>query len=271
MNDFSAIAPTYRESSSAQRAASGLVFDLLAIGPRDDVLDLGCGTGHLTQKIAAMTSGAVAGTDPSPGMIAEARREAPAIPFRVEAAEALDEPASYDVIFCNSAFHWFVDPARVLANCLAALRPGGRMAIQAPARRDYCPEFIAAVEALRRDARTRDVSAGFTSPWLFLESADEYAQLFREAGFRVASATIETLTERCTPAKAMGVFETGAAAGYLNPASYEGGADEAYLAAARSVIAGGLRAQVDGAGFMSLTFNRIYLLAVKPGDRRPRA
>ena len=41
MNDFSSIAPTYRQSSSAQRAASGLVFDLLAIGPCDDVLDLG--------------------------------------------------------------------------------------------------------------------------------------------------------------------------------------------------------------------------------------
>ncbi|MFL5264631.1 MAG: methyltransferase domain-containing protein, partial [Anaeromyxobacteraceae bacterium] len=53
------------------------------------------------------------------------------------APEALP-PAAFDVVFCNSALHWFKETARALAACRRALRPGGRMAMQAPARQDYC-------------------------------------------------------------------------------------------------------------------------------------
>ena len=97
------------------------------------------------------------GVDPSPGMVREARGGAgddDGLEFHVAGGETLDMPARFDAIFCNSALQWFRDPPRALANCRAALRAGGRMAVQAPARSSYCPNFLRAVDALAADPRT---------------------------------------------------------------------------------------------------------------------
>ena len=265
MSDFSSIAPKYRQTATLQKSAAERVFDLLAIGPAEAVLDLGCGTGHLTNQIRQKTSGKVLGLDPAEGMIAEARRQAAAdVEFQVGTAEELDRPDSFDAIFCNSAFQWFRDPPRVLANCLNALRPGGRMAIQAPARHDYCPNFLAAVDGLHRDPRTQATFAHFRPPWHFLETADAYAELFRQAGFVVVFSAIEEVTQRCPPTKALEMFESGAAAGYLNPARYGAPWPEGFAAAARETIARGFERQAGADGLLDLKFFRIYLLARRP-------
>lgn len=265
MNDFTAIAPSYRQTATVQQSASERLLAMLALSRADDVLDLGCGTGHITQAIRALTDGRVAGLDPSEGMIAEARRNAEeAIEFHTGPVETLHMPGSFDAIFCNSAFQWFRDPRRALANCLAALRPGGRMALQAPARADYCPNFTRATDALRHDSRTAETYSRFRSPWFFLETAQDYAALFTQAGFDVLSAEIEEVAQRCTPAKALEVFNSGAAAGYLNPACYDVPFPPDYPAAARDVIARDLHAQAGADGLLDLNFYRIYLLARKP-------
>ena len=122
---------------------------MLGFERTDDVLDLGCGTGHLAQEIRVLTDGRVVGIDLSPEMIALAREAAPeGIEFLTGAAEELDMPGEFDAILCNSAFQWFTDEPRALANCFAALRPGGRMAMQVPARHEYCPTFVRAVATL---------------------------------------------------------------------------------------------------------------------------
>ena len=272
MSDFSSIAPTYRQTATLQKSAAERVFDLLAIGPADTVLDLGCGTGHLANQIRQKTSGRILGLDPSAGMIAEARRQAAAhVEFQVGTAEELDFPDSFDAIFCNSAFQWFRDPPRALANCFAALRSGGRMAIQAPARREYCPNFLAAVDGLSRDPRTQATFAHFRPPWLFLETAGAYADLFRQAGFDVVSSAIEEVKQRCSPAKAFETFESGAAAGYLNPACYAVPWPEDFPAVAREILARGFERQAGADGQLDLTFFRIYLLARRPPSRMERA
>lgn len=262
MSDFSSIAPKYKQTATLQKSAAERVFDLLAIGKTDAVLDLGCGTGHLTNQIRQKTSGRVLGLDPAEGMIAEARRQvAPDVEFQVGAAENLNLPGQFDAIFCNSAFQWFRDPPRALAGCFAALRPEGRMAIQAPARVVYCPNFIAAVDGLRRDPRTQAVFARFKSPWVFFETAEAYADLFRSAGFTVASASIEEVQQRCSPAKAFEMFESGAAAGYLNPACYDAPWPENFPAVAREILAREFERQAVADGLIDLLFFRIYLLA----------
>jgi len=186
------------------------------------------------------------------------------IKLRIEAVEDLDERACYDAIFCNSVLQWLTDPPRALANCHRALRPGGRMAAQAPARRNYCPNFTRAVAGLAEDESTRAGWSRFRSPWFFLETAQEYADLFEAAGFEVLDAEIREVTDRCSPEKAMEVFDSGAAAGYLNPACYEGGVGDDYLARARAVVAERLGAQADTEGLIDVTFHRVYVLARKP-------
>jgi len=265
VNDFSHISSCYERDSLVQKSAADRLISLLDIGRDDDVLDLGCGTGSLTRAMRALTAGKVVGVDPSPGMIreADANRGGLNISFTVNNAEHLDYHDTFSVIFCNSAFQWFQDPARALRNCQHALRPGGRMGIQAPANKAYCPNFLAAMDAVAADSRTAALFAGFRPPWQFLDSADEYGSLFKGAGFAVPFAKIEMVSTMHPPDEVMTIFESGAAAGYLNQEYYSTTLDRAYTQTFREVVKGSFQRQANAAGMVELVFNRIYLIAIK--------
>jgi trans-aconitate methyltransferase len=172
-------------------------------------------------------------------------------------------PAQFDAIFCNSAFQWFTDEPRALANCFAALRENGRMAMQAPARNDYCPQFVRAVATLAADPRTADTWSHFSTPWTFYETGEEYGRLFSAAGFSVVAAEMEELREHTPPERALEMFESGAAAGYLNPECYDVPLTQEYAAAARELILADFRAQASAGGLVELLFYRVYVLARK--------
>jgi len=262
--DFSEIAARYERDSLIQKSAAEKLFGLLAIGGDDDVLDLGCGTGNLTRKIRGMTGGRVVGVDPREGMAREAANQAGAGISHVDmGAEELGFENEFDVIFCNSAFQWFRDPQAALRNCFSTLRKGGRMGIQAPARQAYCPNFLSAIERVALDCRTRETFAGFTPPWLFLETAAEYESLFANAGFTVPFAKIEELKTQHTTDEVLTIFESGAAAGYLNQAFYNSRIDDAYGEYFRKILKEAFAGQAGEHGYVELVFNRIYLLAVK--------
>lgn len=262
--DFSYISVRYEHDSLIQKSAAEKLFSLLNINGVEDVLDLGCGTGLLTRKIRGMTVGRVVGVDPSEGMIREAAAKAgDDISHRVMAAEDLAFENEFDVIFCNSAFQWFKQPLKALQNCYNALRKGGRIGIQAPARSLYCPNFINAIEAVSRNERTRETFAAFKPPWLFMETADEYGELFTRSGFTVPFARIEELETLHSAEEIMTIFESGAAAGYLNQAFYETSIDAEYGDNFRKIVKEFFAGQVAESGKVELLFNRIYLVAVK--------
>ncbi len=268
MNNFTTIAPKYQQTAVLQKSASEQLFDMLSISRTDDVLDLGCGTGHLTRKIRSFTKGVVVGIDPSEGMVTVAQRNnQDGIAFHVQPAENLDMVDQFDVIFCNSAFQWFRNPSLAISNCYSALSPGGRMAMQAPARNDYCPNFVLAVCSLREHPDTQETFAHFHSPWFFLETAEEYADIFAKAGFSVVSSAIETVRQRSTPTRAFEMFEmfeSGAAAGYLNPDCYNVMLPSKYISIARGLIERQFESQAAHDGDVELTFHRIYLLGRRP-------
>jgi ubiquinone/menaquinone biosynthesis C-methylase UbiE len=261
--DFSAIASRYEQTASVQQSAAEVLLRLLEINGGEDVLDLGCGTGHITRTIRERTAGRVVGADPAPGMIAAAvkGRTGADIAFIVKTAEELPFRSAFDVVFCNSAFQWFRDPHWALANCHRALRHGGRIGIQAPAREIYSPTFVAAVEHVAKDPRTAATFGRFSSPWLFLETEREYASLFRAAGFQVVFTRIETVRERHTPKEVFRVFASGAIAGYLSRAAYAGGFDDAYAAAFQEVVRDAFAAMAETDGMLELVFHRVYLVA----------
>jgi trans-aconitate methyltransferase len=262
--DFSGIAARYEKDSLIQKSAAEKLIALLAIGGNDNVLDLGCGTGNLTRKIRGMTSGRVAGIDPSEGMIqAAANQGGKDICYTVMGAEDLDIINQFDVIFCNSAFQWFKNSQAALRNCHCALRKGGRMGIQAPARQIYCPNFISAVDAVACSPLTRETFARFNAPWIFLETANEYVSLFVDAGFCVPFAKIEELKTLHTADEVMTIFESGATAGYLNQAFYESRIDAEYTGNFRRIVKEVFDEQAGESAMVELVFNRIYLVAVK--------
>lgn len=259
--DFTRISKEYEQISSVQKAGADILLDLLKIHGNEDVLDLGCGPGNLTRKIRALTAGRVHGIDPSEGMIREAAANGHSITFERKSAEALDSGPEFDVIFCNSAFMWFTDPVKSLANMKRALRPGGRAGMQAPATQEYGPNFIRAMRRVALDPRTRDTWAAFKSPWFFLETAEEYAQLFERAGFTVRWAALQTVITKHTPEEAFGVYLSGAAAAYLNEQYYEKPFSPGYKEAVGEIVQKSLASEAAPDGMVQLAFNRIFIIA----------
>ncbi|WP_202319022.1 class I SAM-dependent methyltransferase [Archaeoglobus neptunius] len=251
----------YEKYATVQKSASEILLKLLKIGENDDVLDLGCGTGHLTRKIRSLTKGRVVGIDPSEGMIREAIEKSKGldITYEIKSAENMDYEEGFDVIFCNSAFQWFKDPEKAIKNCYRSLKRSGRIGTQAPAKKIYCPNFIEAIEMMKRDKRTEKIFAHFREPWFFLETAEEYKSLFERCGFKV----MFSITTEHTPEDVFKILSSGAIAGYLNQDCYEVELTEDYISAFMEIVKKAFERQSDENGMVKLKFNRVFLIAVK--------
>src|ERR1700733_15356167 len=84
------------------------LIDLLEPQPGERILDLGCGTGHLTAQIAARGV-EILGLDASASMIAQARQNYPRLKFVLADARALTFEQPFDAVFSNAALHWIPD------------------------------------------------------------------------------------------------------------------------------------------------------------------
>ena len=266
MSDFSSIASFYREKSLVQASAGSKLTEMLAIPPDADILDAGCGAGNLTADLRDLTSGSVVGIDPSAGMIRQSREAYPGseIEFRVMGAEELDYDNNFDILFCSSAFQWFRQPEAVLTRFHRALRPGGRVGMQAPATSNYCPNFIRAIDHCRHLQQLDTVFAGFRSPWFFLETADAYGELFSQAGFRVLHCRIEAEHGEYTVDQAVGIFRSGAAAGFLNQAYYAAPLPDDFAEQVLHGIMASFEEQAAPQGVVHLLFHRVFVVAEKP-------
>jgi trans-aconitate methyltransferase len=107
---------------------SELATDLVTwLGPRagERILDLGCGTGTLTERIAH-EGASVTGVDRSPQMIESARAKYVDLRFEVEDGQDLEYAGEFDAVFSNAALHWMPRAEDVVRGVERALVPGGR-------------------------------------------------------------------------------------------------------------------------------------------------
>jgi ubiquinone/menaquinone biosynthesis C-methylase UbiE len=263
MERFDEIASRYRQTSLVQASAGAKLIELLDIPQNADILDVGCGTGNLTAELAKRTTGKVTGVDPSGEMVrvASAAFSNERTRFMKTDADGIGFEGEFDIVYCNSAFQWFRNPGRFLENAGRALRPGGRIGMQAPARHDYCPAFIEAIETCCENPEIGKVFSGFRAPWFFLETEDGYRSLFEQAGFRVLFCTIEESRSRRTPQQVFDVFCSGAKAGYLDPACYDQPLPEGFESPFLDGIMHAFDHQADNNGMIDLMFHRIYVVA----------
>jgi trans-aconitate methyltransferase len=142
------------------------------------ILDLGCGSGQLTGKIAE--SGAdVTGLDRSEEMIAEARRNFPSLKFEIGDAANFTVDGHFDAVFSNAALHCVKDADGAAASVARALRSGGRFVLEMGGKGNN----KAVLDAVR------EVAGPVETPWYF-PSVGEYASVLERHGFEIAFATL---------------------------------------------------------------------------------
>jgi SAM-dependent methyltransferase len=115
------------------------------------LLDVGTGTGALARVALRRVSpgGSVVGVDPNDGMLAVARRLAPALDVRRGVAERLPvDDDEIDCLACQFALMFFEDAARAIAEMARVVRPGGRVAVATWAAVEESPGYAAMVDLL---------------------------------------------------------------------------------------------------------------------------
>ena len=158
------------------------VVELLAPKPGERILDLGCGTGHLTAQIAE--SGAeVMGIDSSEDMVRVASENFPHLHFEVADARSLPFKCEFDAVFSNAVLHWVRPPEAVVDSVRRALRPGARFVAEFGGENNIRTIMSAVGEAL--DAVERNGTEVYR-PNKYFPPLDEYVSLLESRDFRVA-------------------------------------------------------------------------------------
>ncbi len=153
------------------------VLQLLEPVRGERILDVGCGDGVLTRKIAE-TGCSVVGLDSSPDFCRAAR----ALGLEVVESSADEMPFSgeFDAVFSNAALHWMKDAGRVVRSIARALRPGGRFVAEMGGH--GCVETIKS--ALIDELDRRGFDGDGASPWYF-PTPEQYSAHLTAAGFDV--------------------------------------------------------------------------------------
>jgi SAM-dependent methyltransferase len=153
----------------------------VAAGQR--VLDVACGTGVLARALVERVGpgGSVVGLDINEGMLAVARRKAPAIEWRQGAAEALPfADASFDAVVSQFGLMFFQDRPKAIREMLRVLRPGGRLTVAVWDSLERTPGYAAFVSLLQR-LFGEETAGALRSPFV-LGDTHALRSLFRDGG-----------------------------------------------------------------------------------------
>jgi trans-aconitate methyltransferase len=158
------------------------VLDLLAPRAGERILDLGCGDGALTERIA-MTGASVVGLDSSPEFVAAA--QARGLDVHLGDAQKLDLIGGFDAVFSNAALHWMPNYDAVIAGVHRMLVPGGRFVAEFGGHGNVAAIVVAIGAVLH--ARGLDVRTW--SPWYF-PTPQEYRERLEAGGFSVETIAL---------------------------------------------------------------------------------
>jgi trans-aconitate methyltransferase len=162
------------------RFVSDLGEPLLAMlnpQPKELILDLGCGDGALSEKIAASGCTLYA-VDTSFAQIEATKKRG--LQALVMDGQQLSFKQPFDAVFTNAALHWMKQPERVVAGVWNVLKSGGRFVGEFGGKGNVQKIRAALHAALRR----RGIDAEPIDPWYY-PSPEEYSALLRKFGFTV--------------------------------------------------------------------------------------
>jgi len=172
----------YERASAHQKEWGAKLVAELDLRGTERVLDLGCGDGTLSARIADLVPGGeVVGIDASRGMIAAAQSKVRKnLRFLLMDIDEMNYVERFDAVLSNATLHWIKDHKRLLRNVGRALRKEGSLRFNF-AGKGNCSHFFSVV----REAMAAEEFAvhfeGFDWPW-YTPSVAEYSALTEASG-----------------------------------------------------------------------------------------
>ncbi|HEY9738602.1 MAG TPA: class I SAM-dependent methyltransferase, partial [Trichocoleus sp.] len=182
----------YQDSHSFVWQYGEALLDLLSPQKGEFILDLGCGTGQLTDAIA-QRGAQVLGIDGDVNMVTQAQQNYPELQFQVADARHFVLPTPVDAVFSNAVLHWIEaqDQEWVAERIWQVLKPGGRFVAEFGGK-GCIQSILDAIQIVRSNLGLGRPSA---APWYF-PSVGEHASLLEKQDFEVSFAA---LFDRPTP------------------------------------------------------------------------
>ena len=239
---------TYARNARFVSDLGSSVLELLAPKAGERILDLGCGDGVLTKKLADLGC-QVIGADSSLAQVDAARKLG--LTAYVMNAEDLSFQEEFDAVFSNAVLHWIKRADPMISAVYRALKHGGRFVAECGGYGCINKIRTALVEALNR----RGIDGEAQVPWYY-PTPEDYGARLERAGFRVDSIV---LIPRPTPLPGdiIPFIETFGQS-FLNALPVE--ARPAYLQEVRAVLEPQLR---DSNGIWIADYTRLRFAATK--------
>jgi trans-aconitate 2-methyltransferase len=169
----------YHQFQSDRFAPFEDLLSLVKIREGLSVVDLGCGTGELTRRLAdALPESEVVGIDSSVEML-ERAREQTREGLRFERGSIESVEGQWDLVFSHAAIHWIDDHRFLIPRLLSLVRPDGQLAVQLPSNHTHASHTLITEIASEEPFRTALGGWSRVSPVL---SISEYAELLHRNG-----------------------------------------------------------------------------------------
>ncbi len=192
---------SYDRISGPMQTLGVAVLDRLELSGDETVLDAGCGSGRITEKlIERLPRGHAIAMDASSSMVAAARerlgpeadvREGDLLELSLEGLSleglSLDRPV--DAILSTATFHWIADHEKLFERLHAALRPGGRLSAQCGGEGNITELRARATVVLEREPYAEHFR-DWRPPWNYANATDTETRL-RKAGFAEAECWLQ--------------------------------------------------------------------------------
>ncbi|MEL7245129.1 MAG: methyltransferase domain-containing protein [Cyanobacteria bacterium J06573_2] len=161
------------------------LLEILNPQPNETILDLGCGTGQLTAKIAEYGA-EVIGIDSASEMIEQAQQNYPKLKFKLADARNFELSQPVDSVFSNATLHWISEADEVINSINNSLKIGGRFVAEFGGRgniQSIVKALYTALEKIGFDNPSK------LNPWYF-PSIGEYSSKLEKHGFEVVYSNL---------------------------------------------------------------------------------
>ncbi|MGI4805013.1 MAG: class I SAM-dependent methyltransferase [Janthinobacterium lividum] len=160
-------------------------LEMLEVKSGENILDLGCGSGFLTNEIRKQGA-TVLGVDSSAEMIEKAKQNYPQTAFKIANATDLGFNASFTAVFSNAVLHWIKaeDQLKMMNAVFIALKLGGRFVAEMGGKENVG----LMISTLRKILSKYGYQQQSEMNYLFFPSVGEYTSMLEKAGFKVIYA-----------------------------------------------------------------------------------